>query len=132
MLKQKDTFGLSLALQKTVELEILDWMRTSKKISIPKKKKTIITIIVLETCKDATVGYKLVQPSVSSTFRRVPRCGVEQTQVNELTTLIQQIILSPMQDRWIWTLNNSGGFSVASIRNRIDSMTLTKGVQKTR
>ncbi|GKC69592.1 RNA-directed DNA polymerase, eukaryota, reverse transcriptase zinc-binding domain protein [Tanacetum coccineum] len=69
----------------------------------------------LESCKDVTVGNKLVQPNLSFSFRRIPRGGVEQTKMNELVALMQPVILSPMQDRRTWTLNSSGEFSVASV-----------------
>ncbi|GJU82243.1 RNA-directed DNA polymerase, eukaryota, reverse transcriptase zinc-binding domain protein [Tanacetum coccineum] len=86
----------------------------------------------LESCKDVTVGNKLVQPNLSFSFRRIPRGGVEQTQMNELVALMQPVILSPMQDRRTWTLNSSGEFSVASVRNLIDIKMLPKGGFKTR
>ncbi|GKB77139.1 hypothetical protein Tco_0944034, partial [Tanacetum coccineum] len=35
-------------------------------------------------------------------------------------------------DSWSWTLNNSGGYTVASSRNMIDSRLLPKGDLKTR
>ncbi|GKB05965.1 RNA-directed DNA polymerase, eukaryota [Tanacetum coccineum] len=51
---------------------------------------------------------------------------------NELVALMQPVILSPMQDRRTWTLNSSGEFSVASVRNLIDIKMLPKGGFKTR
>ncbi|GJU03526.1 RNA-directed DNA polymerase, eukaryota, reverse transcriptase zinc-binding domain protein [Tanacetum coccineum] len=86
----------------------------------------------LESCKDVTVRNKLVQPNLLFSFRRIPRGGVEQTQMNELVALMQPVILSPMQDRRTWMLNSSGEFSVASVKNLIDIKMLPKGGFKTR
>ncbi|GJX34677.1 RNA-directed DNA polymerase, eukaryota, reverse transcriptase zinc-binding domain protein [Tanacetum coccineum] len=86
----------------------------------------------LDACKEITVGSKLVQPTITYSFRRPPRGGVEQMQTDELTTLMQNVSLTPMQDRWTWTLNASGDFSVASVRNLIDTTMLPKGEYQTR
>ncbi|GJU61241.1 RNA-directed DNA polymerase, eukaryota [Tanacetum coccineum] len=76
----------------------------------------------LESCKSITVRSKLTHPNLSHSCRREPRGGVEQTQMDELA----------MQDRWTWSLNSSGEFSVASVRNLIDSRLLPKGDNRTR
>ncbi|GKC39730.1 RNA-directed DNA polymerase, eukaryota [Tanacetum coccineum] len=62
----------------------------------------------------------------------MPRGGVEQMQVDDLINLVQNISLIPMQDRWTWTLNSSGDFSVASVRSYIDTTMLPKGDYQTR
>ncbi|GKB40959.1 RNA-directed DNA polymerase, eukaryota, reverse transcriptase zinc-binding domain protein [Tanacetum coccineum] len=41
-------------------------------------------------------------------------------------------MLTQSPDSWSWTLNNSGGYTVASSRNMIDSRLLPKGDLKTR
>ncbi|GJY56466.1 RNA-directed DNA polymerase, eukaryota, partial [Tanacetum coccineum] len=56
-------------------------------------------IYALKECKDITVGSKLAQPSITQSFRRMPRGGVEQMQVDDLINLVQNISLIPMQDR---------------------------------
>ncbi|GJU76808.1 RNA-directed DNA polymerase, eukaryota, reverse transcriptase zinc-binding domain protein [Tanacetum coccineum] len=89
-------------------------------------------IYALEECKDITVGSKLAQPSITQSFRRMPRGGVKQMQVDDLINLVQNISLIPMQDRWTWTLNSSGDFSVASVRSYIDTTMLPKGDYQTR
>ncbi|GKE04908.1 RNA-directed DNA polymerase, eukaryota [Tanacetum coccineum] len=48
--------------------------------------------------------------------------GIEQTQFSKLVELVQSISLVPMNDRWVWNLESSGEFSVASIRRLIDEM----------
>nr|GEW98655.1 RNA-directed DNA polymerase, eukaryota [Tanacetum cinerariifolium] len=52
--------------------------------------------------------------------RRLPRGGCEKNQVNELEDLMRLVVLSPIEDRWMWGLENSGLFPVASIRRHID------------
>ncbi|GJR72290.1 RNA-directed DNA polymerase, eukaryota, reverse transcriptase zinc-binding domain protein [Tanacetum coccineum] len=61
-----------------------------------------------------------------------PRGGAEQTQTDELATLMQPVTLSPILDRWTWTLNSSGEFSMASVRNLIDVKMFPEGDHKTR
>ncbi|GKC55783.1 RNA-directed DNA polymerase, eukaryota [Tanacetum coccineum] len=77
----------------------------------------------LETCKSITVGMKFAQPSLDSSFRRVPRGGVEQEQFDDLSALVHDVTLAPMSDRWNWALESSGEFSVASVKGiDIDSI----------
>ncbi|GJZ81746.1 RNA-directed DNA polymerase, eukaryota [Tanacetum coccineum] len=56
----------------------------------------------------------------------------ELTQVEELAKVINPVVLTQSPDSWSWTLNNSGGYTVASSRNMIDSRLLPKGDLKTR
>ncbi|GKB20868.1 hypothetical protein Tco_0854791 [Tanacetum coccineum] len=86
----------------------------------------------LESCKSITVWSKLTRPNLSHSCLREPRGGVEQTQMDELAAAMQSVILTPMQDRWTWSLNSFGEFSVASVRNLIDSRLLPKGDNRTR
>ncbi|GKA25465.1 RNA-directed DNA polymerase, eukaryota, partial [Tanacetum coccineum] len=53
-------------------------------------------------------------------FRRAPRSGVEQDQLTDLTTYVEGFVLGVTPDRWYWTLDGSGEFSVASSRKVID------------
>nr|GFC63941.1 hypothetical protein [Tanacetum cinerariifolium] len=86
----------------------------------------------LESCKTITVESKLVQPNLTYSFRRTPRGGAEQTQTNELAALMQPVTLAPISDRWTWTLNSSGDFLVASVRNLIDVKIFPEGEHKSR
>ncbi|GJS72192.1 hypothetical protein Tco_0705033 [Tanacetum coccineum] len=55
--------------------------------------------------------------------------GLELSKLQELAKVIEPcggLLSSP--DSWSWTLNNSGGYTVASSRNMIDSRLLRKGV----
>nr|GFA54722.1 RNA-directed DNA polymerase, eukaryota, reverse transcriptase zinc-binding domain protein [Tanacetum cinerariifolium] len=89
-------------------------------------------IYILETCNMITVGMELAQTSLDSLFRRVPKGGVEQGQFNELSALVHDVTLTPMSDRWIWTLKSSGDFSVALVRKVIDDKSLSKVDSKNR
>ncbi|GJV62122.1 RNA-directed DNA polymerase, eukaryota [Tanacetum coccineum] len=63
---------------------------------------------------------------------RPPRGGVEQEQFMALLSLVKDIQLVPMEDRWSWSLSSSGEFSVSSVRRLIDDKTLPDATQKTR
>lgn len=60
----------------------------------------------------------------ASWLRRDPRGGVELQQWEALISLIASVSLSPQKDRWVWTGDGTGIFSVASARCWIDKSTL--------
>ena len=64
--------------------------------------------------------------------RRVPRGGVEDSQISALREILATVIVSDQRDRWFWSLDGSGEFSVASARNYIDSKTLVVDHSSTR
>nr|GEW41248.1 RNA-directed DNA polymerase, eukaryota [Tanacetum cinerariifolium] len=70
--------------------------------------------------------------SLDCSFRRVPRGGIELEQFINLKALVQNVILASMEDRWKWDLESSCDFSVASIRKRIDDITLLEVNSKSR
>ncbi|GKE51653.1 RNA-directed DNA polymerase, eukaryota, reverse transcriptase zinc-binding domain protein, partial [Tanacetum coccineum] len=82
--------------------------------------------------KDIPVASKLAHEEVDWSFRRKPRGGVEQMQMEILNQMLDGVILSDSYDRWVWSLEGSGNFSVSSIRKRIDSAFLPRGDMKTR
>nr|GEZ61443.1 RNA-directed DNA polymerase, eukaryota [Tanacetum cinerariifolium] len=65
-------------------------------------------------------------------FPDVPRGGIEQEQFDALADQIRDAILAPTPDRWVWSLEKSGVFSVASIRKMIDDKRLPEVATKTR
>nr|GEX68419.1 RNA-directed DNA polymerase, eukaryota [Tanacetum cinerariifolium] len=73
-----------------------------------------------------------LKTSLDSSFRRVPRGGVEQEQFDELSALVYDVTLTPMSDIWISALESSGDFSVASVRKVIDDKSLPEVDYKTR
>nr|GEU86972.1 RNA-directed DNA polymerase, eukaryota, reverse transcriptase zinc-binding domain protein [Tanacetum cinerariifolium] len=81
-------------------------------------------IYALETCKTVNVSTKLNDSSLDNSFRRRTRGGVEHAQYDDLSDLLNAVTLLPMADRWVWSLESSGEFSVASIRKVIDEKRL--------
>ncbi|GKG03343.1 hypothetical protein Tco_0310979, partial [Tanacetum coccineum] len=77
-------------------------------------------LYVLEVKKIVDVASKLSQENLTWSFRCVPRSGVEQDQLTDLTTYVEGVVLGVTPDRWYWTLDGSGEFSVASARKVID------------
>ncbi|GKE56146.1 RNA-directed DNA polymerase, eukaryota, reverse transcriptase zinc-binding domain protein, partial [Tanacetum coccineum] len=62
----------------------------------------------------------------------MPRGGIENAQFAEFSILLQQVVLAQGSDRWTWTVNGSGQFSVASVRKIIDNKLCSGGENSTR
>ncbi|GJY84875.1 RNA-directed DNA polymerase, eukaryota [Tanacetum coccineum] len=75
-------------------------------------------------------GSKKEQRSSVISFHRAPRGGIEATQWEEINQIIDSMCLTSMEDRWIWSMNGSGLFSVAS--TRIDKLLLSLGGDSTK
>nr|GFC17288.1 RNA-directed DNA polymerase, eukaryota [Tanacetum cinerariifolium] len=75
---------------------------------------------------------KLADQTLAASLRRKPRGGIEDAQFTELLDLMQTVTLTPISDSWIWTLEGSGDFSVASIRTEIDNKRLKAVNSKTK
>ncbi|GJX84443.1 RNA-directed DNA polymerase, eukaryota, reverse transcriptase zinc-binding domain protein [Tanacetum coccineum] len=86
----------------------------------------------LEESKGISVASKMGLPSLLHSFRRHPRGGVESAQFRDLCDITSDVLLPQMQDRWSWSLNASGVFSVSSVRNFIDDAILPKKDAPTR
>ncbi|GJR45799.1 RNA-directed DNA polymerase, eukaryota, reverse transcriptase zinc-binding domain protein [Tanacetum coccineum] len=65
-------------------------------------------------------------------FRRPPRGGAETSQFNDLLSLIQDVVLSDSSDSWMWSVDASSGYTVASGRTLIDSNILDVAPKATR
>nr|GEY18831.1 RNA-directed DNA polymerase, eukaryota [Tanacetum cinerariifolium] len=89
-------------------------------------------LYALETNVKVSVGAKLKEANLDSSFRRNPRGGIEQVQYEELQDMISLISLSPQPDRFVWSLSNSGTFFVASLRKVIDENRYPGGLSRTR
>ncbi|GJU28782.1 RNA-directed DNA polymerase, eukaryota [Tanacetum coccineum] len=89
-------------------------------------------IYALENSKQVTVCAKLADIALDASFRRKPKGGIECIQFNEMLVLMQDVSLTPISDRWIWSLEGSGDFSVASTRKAIDDKRLPVVNSKTR
>nr|GEW05404.1 putative RNA-directed DNA polymerase, eukaryota, reverse transcriptase zinc-binding domain protein [Tanacetum cinerariifolium] len=55
-------------------------------------------------------------------LKKIVRSGVEEAQFNSLLEILQVTTLAPCEDRYRWTLESDGNFSVASIRKLIDGI----------
>ncbi|GKE15906.1 RNA-directed DNA polymerase, eukaryota, reverse transcriptase zinc-binding domain protein [Tanacetum coccineum] len=89
-------------------------------------------VYALESCKNVTVAVKMSHENVGYSLRRIPRGGVEQVQFLELLASMEGAALFDMRDRWVWSLEGSGEFSVASVRRLIDERWLPEVSTKTR
>ncbi|GJS13659.1 RNA-directed DNA polymerase, eukaryota, reverse transcriptase zinc-binding domain protein [Tanacetum coccineum] len=89
-------------------------------------------LYMLENMKEVTVAHKLAQEDLEWSFRRKVRSGCEMQQLNSLKAKIEGVILNNSSDRWTWSLEGSGEFSVSSLRKEIDSVYLPQSGKKTR
>ncbi|GJT47648.1 RNA-directed DNA polymerase, eukaryota, reverse transcriptase zinc-binding domain protein [Tanacetum coccineum] len=89
-------------------------------------------IYALETNKNISVASKLGQNNLGLSLRRIPRGGVEQSQLEALREFSDNTVLVDSMDRWSWSLEGSGNFSVASVRREIDKNLLPMVSSKTR
>ncbi|GJT75174.1 RNA-directed DNA polymerase, eukaryota, reverse transcriptase zinc-binding domain protein [Tanacetum coccineum] len=78
-------------------------------------------LYALERHQNVNIHTKLIDYSLVNSFRRNPRSGVEEFQLDNLSRLVSTITLSSAVDRYVWSLENSGEFSVKSIRQVIDA-----------
>ncbi|GJY97965.1 RNA-directed DNA polymerase, eukaryota [Tanacetum coccineum] len=76
-------------------------------------------------------GCKLQSPLVSS-FRRNVRGGIEEQQLEHLVALLDFVILSNSNDRWVSDLNGDGVFRVKDVRNLLDEFFLPRADIPTR
>ncbi|GJV99272.1 RNA-directed DNA polymerase, eukaryota [Tanacetum coccineum] len=88
-------------------------------------------LFALENNKNCFVAEKL-QGSITLSFRRSVRGGVESQQLEALQDLLGLVILSDSIDRWVWDLNGDGIFRVKDARNLLDEFFLPKEEVATR
>ncbi|GJU92999.1 retrotransposon protein, putative, ty1-copia subclass [Tanacetum coccineum] len=81
---------------------------------------------------DASVAQKFQNPNFVVSFRRCPRGGIEESQFQELSFFLSSVVLSSSNNRWSWTLNGHGDFSVKSAREGIDKHWLVTSSSSTR
>nr|GEZ32547.1 RNA-directed DNA polymerase, eukaryota [Tanacetum cinerariifolium] len=88
-------------------------------------------LFALDTVKDISVAGKLQSPLVSS-FRRNVRGGIEEQQLGHLVDLLDSVILSNSNDRWVSDLNGDGVFRVKDVMNLLDEFFLPRADVPTR
>nr|GEU50136.1 RNA-directed DNA polymerase, eukaryota [Tanacetum cinerariifolium] len=89
-------------------------------------------LYALEMCKSISVAEKMGHPSLSHSFRRMPRGSVEQENYGFLCSKVTDLVLPNISDRWCWSLEGSQEFSVKSFRILIDNTILPKAEVPTR
>ncbi|GJV81698.1 RNA-directed DNA polymerase, eukaryota [Tanacetum coccineum] len=89
-------------------------------------------LYMLENVKDSSVADKLAHEDLERSFRRKPRGGRELQQLESIKQQISGCILSNSKDRWTWSLEGLGEFTVSSLREAIDSIFLPNDGSKTR
>nr|GEU50438.1 hypothetical protein [Tanacetum cinerariifolium] len=62
------------------------------------------------------VGYTSIWCDIIKEMDRMPRSGIKSEQWDHLLDSLEGVMLNPSKDRWLWDLNGSGEFSVASAR----------------
>ncbi|GKC94475.1 hypothetical protein Tco_1159917 [Tanacetum coccineum] len=127
---------LGIDLANFIRRKVGDGSETSFWVDIWKGDKAFKSlyprIYALASCKTDSVASMLSRDLFSQSFRRAPRGGEEQSQLNALLSDIEDVQLANLSDRWIWTLEGSGKFSVALIRRLIDKHLLPDVASKTR
>ncbi|GJR45913.1 RNA-directed DNA polymerase, eukaryota [Tanacetum coccineum] len=88
-------------------------------------------LYALDTNKVCTVADKMNAPLTSS-FCRTVKGGAESQQLTHIFDLLGPVILSNMEDRWVWDLNGDGEFRVKDVRTLLDATFLPKADIPTR
>nr|GEV87191.1 RNA-directed DNA polymerase, eukaryota, reverse transcriptase zinc-binding domain protein [Tanacetum cinerariifolium] len=97
----------------------------SLKVSFPR-------IYALKTHNLITVAHKFSHSDLSTSFRRMPRSGIEEAQYNQFKTVVLGVSLIDAKDSCRWSLEGSGEFYVSSTRKFIDDHMLAMVSSKTR
>ncbi|GKC04967.1 hypothetical protein Tco_0996577 [Tanacetum coccineum] len=85
-------------------------------------------LYALELHKDISVAEKKIDYSLALSFRRPPRGWAEKEQYSYLLSRVDEVSLPCMLDRWVWTFDSSGEFSVKSISHPYRRYVSSKGV----
>ncbi|GJV02489.1 RNA-directed DNA polymerase, eukaryota, reverse transcriptase zinc-binding domain protein [Tanacetum coccineum] len=78
-------------------------------------------IYMLDTDRESTVANRASISNWHAVLRRCPRGGAELSQLEALQDILKDVVLSDQHDTWIWSLDGADGFSVASVRQLVDS-----------
>ncbi|GKB64945.1 RNA-directed DNA polymerase, eukaryota [Tanacetum coccineum] len=89
-------------------------------------------LFALELDKEIVVANKMGASSVLTSFRRDVRDGAERQQWDDLSSILNSVVLSSSKDRWTCDLSGDGEFKVKVIRNFIDDLFLPSSDVETR
>nr|GEZ43970.1 RNA-directed DNA polymerase, eukaryota [Tanacetum cinerariifolium] len=81
-----------------VKNRLSKWKMKTLSIGGKALKNRYSRIYSLETCNMITVGMKLAQTNLDSSFHRVSKGGVEPKQFDELSALVHDVTLTPMAE----------------------------------
>nr|GEY80001.1 RNA-directed DNA polymerase, eukaryota, reverse transcriptase zinc-binding domain protein [Tanacetum cinerariifolium] len=81
-------------------------------LSDPPLKNIFPRLYALEINKHASVAAKFRDTSMSASFKRVPRGGLEEDQFELLSNKVVPVILFSIKDRWVWILDSGGELSL--------------------
>ncbi|GJT49752.1 RNA-directed DNA polymerase, eukaryota [Tanacetum coccineum] len=79
-------------------------------------KMTHSRLFALELKKDIIVAEKMSNAYLNLSFRRLPRSGIKDEQYKNLVFVTFDVLLPQMHDRWSWSLNASGDFTISMDR----------------
>nr|GEZ03538.1 hypothetical protein [Tanacetum cinerariifolium] len=85
-------------------------------------KDTFTIVYSLKTEKFATVAVKKAQGNCTISLRRAPRRGVQSEQWTTMQHMLSSVSLSPMEDRWMWTVDGTGSFTVKFARDGMGNL----------
>ncbi|GKE55956.1 RNA-directed DNA polymerase, eukaryota, reverse transcriptase zinc-binding domain protein, partial [Tanacetum coccineum] len=89
-------------------------------------------VYMLDSDKNCCIADHVALQDWFHVLRRQPRGGIESSQFSDMLQCIGSVVLSDDNDSWQWSLDNSEGFSVASVRYLIDSHILDVNAPATR
>ncbi|GJT00940.1 RNA-directed DNA polymerase, eukaryota [Tanacetum coccineum] len=104
---------------------IESWLRHAAVARPDGPAPTMITVV----CSTTVVIFEL---NLVSSFRRNVRGGIEEQQLEHLVALLNFVILSNSNDRWVSDLNGDGVFRVKDVRNLLDKFFLPRADVSTR
>ncbi|GKA51151.1 transposase, MuDR [Tanacetum coccineum] len=89
-------------------------------------KHKFLRLYAFDNYKQIIVVEKTNHASMVDTFRRPSRGGAEEVQLGSFLSRMDGLILTNIPDRWVWSLEAIGEFSVKSVRHLIDDSILLK------
>ncbi|GJT14794.1 RNA-directed DNA polymerase, eukaryota, reverse transcriptase zinc-binding domain protein [Tanacetum coccineum] len=98
-----------------------DGVFSGNTFSLTRKLSQVFLSLETSQIQESTPCYDIgYTTSLDNSFRRKARSGIEEMQLNSLAEISRMSALVPCKDRYVWTLESDGVFSVASIRKEID------------